>query len=250
VDETEPTGSASKPGLRGPAVTALVAMAGVALVLAIEPFRAAAGHAVSGDAEELRAALDGVGGVVLVVVLSLLHSVVFYPAEILDTAVGFVYGFWVGLALVMGGWMLNAFVAYEIGRYGARPLLYRAFGQDRFERYEQAIERGGVGLLIGMRLVPIVPFSLFTYAAGAAQVPLGRLLWTTAVGYLPITALFVYLGAELDELSPTDPILIVGGIGLVAAVYVGHRLRGRLGFGGSPRRDAEKGPDPPGPLEP
>jgi uncharacterized membrane protein YdjX (TVP38/TMEM64 family) len=230
MDETESEGGKGRPGLRGPAVTAVVAMAGVALVLAIEPFRAAAGHAVSGDAEQLRAELDGVGGLVLVVVLSLLHSVVFYPAEILDAAVGFVYGFWVGLALVMGGWMLNAFVAYEIGRYGARPLLHRAFGRVRFERYEQMIERGGIGLLIGMRLVPIVPFSLFTYAAGAAKVPLGRLLWTTAVGYLPITALFVYLGTELEELSPTDPILIVGGIGMAAAVYIAHRLRGRLGL--------------------
>lgn len=228
MDEEEPTGGDGRPGLRGPAVTALVAMAGVALVLLVEPFRQAAGHAVSGDAEQLRAELDDVGGLVLVVVLSLLHSVVFYPAEILDAAVGFVYGFWVGLAIVMGGWMLNMFVAYEIGRYGARPLLYRAFGEDRFERYEQMIERGGIGLLLGMRMVPIVPFSLFTYAAGAAQVPLGRLAWTTAVGYLPITALFVYLGTELEELSPTDPILIVGGIFLAAAIYAGHRLRGRL----------------------
>jgi uncharacterized membrane protein YdjX (TVP38/TMEM64 family) len=213
-------------------VTALVAMAGVGLVLAIEPFRAAAGHAVSGDTAELRAALDGVGGLILVTILALLHSVVFYPAEILDAAVGFVYGFWVGLALVMGGWLLNAFVAYEIGRYGARPLMHRAFGQERFERYERMIERGGIGLLLGMRLIPIVPFSLFSYAAGAARVPLGRLLWTTAVGYLPITALFVYLGTELEELSPTDPILIAGGIAMAVAVFVAHRLRRRLGFGG------------------
>lgn len=229
MEDPETRAGEGRPGLRGPAVTALVALAGIGLVLAIEPLRAAAGHAVSGDTEQLRAELDGVGGLVVVVVLSLLHSVVFYPAEILDAAAGFVYGFWVGLALVMGGWMLNAVVAYEIGRHGARPLVHRTFGRERFERYEQAVESGGIGLLIGMRLIPIVPFSLFSYAAGAARVPLPRLLWTTAIGYLPITALFVYLGTELEELSPMDPILIGGGLAMALAVYIAHRLRGRLG---------------------
>ena len=209
-------------------MTAVAALAGIGLVLAIEPLRAATGHAVSGDAEQLRAELDGLGGLFVVVALALLHSIVFYPAEILDAAAGFVYGFWPGLALVMGGWLLNAFVAYEIGRYGARPLMHRAFGRERFEAYERMIERGGVGLLIGMRLIPIVPFSLFSYAAGAARVPLGRLLWTTAIGYLPLTALFVYLGTELEELSPTDPILIGGGVAMAIAVFAAHRLRGRL----------------------
>ena len=83
-------------------------------------------------------------------------------------------------------------------------------------------------MLIGIRVVPVIPFSLFTMVVGAARVPLGRVLWTTAVGYLPLTALFVYLGSQLEELSPTDPILIVGAIVLLAAIVIAHRLRGRL----------------------
>ena len=50
------------------------------------------------------------------------------------------------------------------------------------------IERGGATLLLAMRLIPILPFSLVSYAAGAARVPAWRFVWTTAVGYLPITA--------------------------------------------------------------
>ena len=69
------------------------------------------------------------------------------------------------------------------------------------------IERGGVTLLIGVRLIPIVPFSLVCYAAGAARVPPWRFVWTTAVGYLPITALSVYFGTRLEGLSLTDPLV-------------------------------------------
>ena len=78
------------------------------------------------------------------------------------------------------------------------------------------VEAGGVTLLLGMRLVPVVPFSFFSIAAGAARADLWTFLWTTAVGYLPLTAIFVYLGSRLETLSPTDPILWIG-----AAVLIG-----------------------------
>ena len=62
-------------------------------------------------------------------ILALAHVFIWYPAEILDTAVGYVYGFWVGLPLVMAGWLVNALVAYWIGRHAARPVLYRFIGR-------------------------------------------------------------------------------------------------------------------------
>lgn len=216
------------PGLYGLAITlAAVALTAI-VVLLVTPLREAAGHAISGDTEALRAELDGIAGVGLLLFLAMLHSVFFYPSEILNAASGFVWGFWAGLGLVMVGWLLNAWLSWEIGRHAARPVLFRAFGRDRFLRFEDAAERGGVFLLLAMRLIPIIPFSLFSIAAGAARVPIGRLLWTTAIGYLPITALFVYLGTQLEELSPTDPILIAGGVAIVVILYAAHGLRRRL----------------------
>ncbi len=195
------------------------------LILAIPGLRHAAGDAISGDTDALREELHGVAGVFTLFVLALLHTVVFYPAEILDTAAGYVWGFGPGLALIMAAWLLNAWAAWEIGRRAARPLLYRLFGHERFIRYEDMVERGGITLLLAIRVIPIIPFSLFTMVIGAARVPLRRVLWTTAVGYLPITALFVYLGTQLEKLSPTDPMLIGGAIVLLVAVIVAHRIR-------------------------
>ena len=44
----------------------------------------------------------------------------------------------------MVGWMLSALLCFAVGRSVARPLLDRWFGIERFERFERAIERGGV----------------------------------------------------------------------------------------------------------
>ena len=218
-----------------PLIGVAFAFAGIALlallVLTIGPLRDAVGDAISGDTGELRADLRGlgVGGALLVLLLGLVHVVVWYPAEILDAAVGFVYDFWVALPLIMFVWLVNALVAYWIGRHAARPLLYRFISRSRFDRLEALAERGGVTLLLGMRLIPIVPFSLFSYVAGAARVPLPRFVWTTLVGYLPLTAVFVYLGNRLEELSPTDPILWAGAAVLIALMLVTHRVGRMLG---------------------
>jgi uncharacterized membrane protein YdjX (TVP38/TMEM64 family) len=215
------------PPLIGVAITLVGIAVLAALVLAIEPLRAGIGEALSGDTAALREEIRGLefGGVLIVLALAIAHAVVWYPAEILDAAVGFVYGFWAGMALVMAGWMLNAIVAYWIGRHAARPLLWRVIGHERFEHLERIAETGGAAMLLTIRLIPIVPFSLFSIVAGAARVPHGRFMWTTAVGYIPITAVFVYLGTQLEELSPTDPILWIGAIVLIALVVLTHRLR-------------------------
>lgn len=195
-----------------------------ALVLAVPDLRDAFAAAVRGDTEEVRTEIDSLGaaGPPLILALCLLHSVVFYPAEIIDAAAGFAYGFFPALALVMAGWLLNGVICWAIGRSVARPLLDRWFGEERFERAEAMIERGGPTLLLAMRLIPILPFSLVSYAAGAARVPGWRFLWTTAVGYLPITAISVYFGTRLEGLSLTDPLVFGSAAALLALLLAGH----------------------------
>ena len=168
----------------------------------------------------------------MVFALALVHAVVWYPAEILDAAAGFVYGFGLGAAADHG--LLDRQRAASPTRSAPRraPPYLQARGAASASSGPRArSHEGGVTLLLAMRLIPIVPFSLFSIAAGAARVPIWRFTWTTAVGYLPITAIFVYLGSQLEELSPTDPILIVSAVVLVAMLLGVRYLRPRFGDG-------------------
>jgi len=192
---------------RPPLLEIGITLAGVALlgalVFAVPALHEAAVAAIHGDTETVRSEIEslGVAGPLLILVLALLHAVVFYPAEIVDAAAGLVYGFVPALLLMMCGWLLSGLVCFAVGRSVARPLLDRWFGPERFERIEARIERGGAKALIAARLIPIFPFSIVSYAAGAARVPTWRFVWTTAIGYLPITAISVYFGTQLDLLS-------------------------------------------------
>jgi uncharacterized membrane protein YdjX (TVP38/TMEM64 family) len=204
----------------------------------VTPIRDAVLDAAQGDTAKVREDLDDLGaeGALLILALALVHVLVWFPAEILNAAAGFVYGFWGGLALVMVGWLLSGLLAYYVGQHAARPLLYPLVGEERFKRLEALVERGGITFLLAARLVPIVPFNLLGYVAGATHVPLPRYMWTTAVGFLPITAYFTYLGSRLEEFSLEDPVVWAGAIGLVIALVGIRYLR--------PGAPAEPEPEP------
>jgi uncharacterized membrane protein YdjX (TVP38/TMEM64 family) len=205
-----------------------ITVAGIAamalIVVAVDPLRDSVAAALQGDHDEVRDQIDelGIWGPLLILALAVLHAIVFYPAEIVDAAAGFAYGFFPALALMTVGWLLNGLVCWAIGRSVARPLLDRWFGVERFERVERSIERGGPTLLLAMRLIPIPPFRIVSYAAGAARVPLWRFVWTTLLGYLPITAISVYFGTRLEGLSLTDPLAIGSALALLALLAAGH----------------------------
>jgi uncharacterized membrane protein YdjX (TVP38/TMEM64 family) len=195
-------------------------LVGVAVALAIPSLRNAVSDAIHGDTAAVRQDLNGnAAGALLVVWLAMVHVVVWYPAEILDAAAGYVFGFGVGFPLVLGCWILSGLASYAVGRNFARPVLYRVVGEERFLRLERLVHRGGAPFLLGVRLIPIMPFSLMGYVCGAARISLWRYVWTTAVGYAPITAYFTYVGSQLEGFSAEDPILWIGGAVLIVAIF-------------------------------
>jgi uncharacterized membrane protein YdjX (TVP38/TMEM64 family) len=205
-------------------------LVGVAVALLVPSLHDAVGDAIHGNTEQVRHDLgDSAAGPLLVLWLALVHVIVWYPAEILDAAAGYVFGFGVGFPLMLACWVVSGLASYAVGRHFARPLLYRIAGEDRFRGAEDLVHRGGAVALIGMRLIPIMPFSLMGYVCGAARVPLLRFTWTTALGYAPITAYFTYLGSKLEGFSAEDPILWIGGVGILLGMvgirYVLPRAR-------------------------
>ena len=193
---------------------------GIGVALAFPSLRGAMSDAFHGDTASVRQDLNGnAAGALLVIWLALVHVIVWYPAEILNAAAGYVFGFGVGFPLVLGSWVLSGLASYAVGRHAARPLLYRIAGEERFLRIERMIHRGGVLVLLAVRLIPIMPFSLMGYVCGAARIPLWRFTWTTAVGYAPITAYFTYVGSRLEGFSAEDPILWIGGGAIILCLF-------------------------------
>jgi uncharacterized membrane protein YdjX (TVP38/TMEM64 family) len=204
-------------------ITIAVVVVAIAAIASIPDARHAASLSIHGDLTGLRTYIKslGAGGFALLFALMLLHTVLPYPSEILTTTAGFVYGFVPGMLFAIFGWTVVAFLTYVIGRTIGRPVLRTILGK-RFTELERGVETGGVRLMLVARLLPIVPLSLLGYVVGATRGNLWRLMWTSFIGYLPLTAVVAYLGSQAKSLSTSNPILWICVIAIVALIVGSH----------------------------
>jgi uncharacterized membrane protein YdjX (TVP38/TMEM64 family) len=217
---------------------------GVAAIAAVPELRHCVSLVAQGHFPALRAYIRslGAGGFALLLGLMVVHAIVWYPSEIVTTTAGYVYGFAPGLGFAVGGWLLAALLSYALGRSVGGPLLRRLLGR-RFEWLTTTIERGGTSLLLSARLIPVVPFALLGYAAGATHTSLWRFSWTTVVGYLPLTIAVAYLGSRAQTLSTNDPLLWIAVAVVVALLLTAHIFRQRATKEPRGNKTSTRGPE-------
>jgi uncharacterized membrane protein YdjX (TVP38/TMEM64 family) len=123
------------------------------------------------------------------------------PKNLLGIAAGVVWGFGVALVLVYVGALIGAAASFVIGRLLGREAVERLTGA-RVARLDDLLARRGFLAVLGVRLVPVIPFTLINYGAGLTAVRRRDYALGTAIGILPGSAAYVALGAFGFELGP------------------------------------------------
>jgi len=209
-------------------LTAAVVVTG--LLFTIDPIRDAVSAAFAGDLGEMRSELDSLGALAALVLIgiALVHAVVPFPAEFPTAAAGFVLGFAVAFPVMVVAWTVSCLAAYLLARGVGPPVLNRLVGRERMAATDRLIAKGGWQILLAGRLIPVVPYNVVSYAAGATRVPIGRFTWTTAVGVMPLTALTALLGQRLQEPRFDDPVLGAVLLGVILLLALARPVGGRL----------------------
>lgn len=112
---------------------------------------------------------------------------------------GWFFGFWQSLAMVTASLTLAALAGFSISRYVLRDFLHSRFGKH-LGKLERALDREGAFYLLTLRMLH-VPFTLVNYASGASHLRARTFAWTTFVGLIPSTMIFVGVGANLPTLQ-------------------------------------------------
>lgn len=98
---------------------------------------------------------------------------------------------WVWLASIVGG-AAGYLLARTIWADSARRIL------GRYHEKVQSLGRGSAFLTtLRFQLLPIVPFGIFNYAAGASRIPFVPYILGTAIGILPGSVAAVYVGDRI-----------------------------------------------------
>lgn len=148
------------------------------------------------------------------------------PKSVLSVAAGLVYGLAAGIAVVFAAAILGAVAAFWLGRLLGRDAVEKFTGA-RVEKIDDLLQRRGLAAMIGVRLIPVLPFTVINYAAGLTSLRWRPYFLGTAIGILPGTVSYVTLGAS--GLQPGWQLYLALGIlallTLAGFVAAGRRRR-------------------------
>ena len=195
------------------------------------------------DVAQLRADVAGAGPAApaLFVLGYAVATLAPLPKNVLTSAAGLLFGLVEGVVVVLLGALLGAVAAFALGRALGRDAVERITG-TRAARVDALLSRHGLLAVLGVRLVPVLPFTVINYLAGLTAVRLRDYVGGTALGIVPGTIAFVALGAY--GTSPGSWPFVVAVLGLVALTAGGaaaahrHRRRGATPESDRPERAA------------
>ncbi len=118
------------------------------------------------------------------------------PATPFTLAGGAIFGTVLGSVLNWCGAMLGAMGAFLLANGLGRDALRRLLG-SKADKLDGLVERGGFATIFRLRLLPVVPFNLLSFAAGLAGVPLRAYLLGSALGIVPGTVVYTYFADSL-----------------------------------------------------
>ncbi len=116
------------------------------------------------------------------------------PKTVLSAAAGLLFGLVEGVLLVWVAALSGAVIAFALGRALGRGAVERLTGA-RMARVDALLGRRGLAAVLGLRLVPVLPFTAVNYGAGLTAVRPRDYVIGTALGILPGTVAYVALGA-------------------------------------------------------
>jgi len=157
-------------------------------------------------------------------------AVLLLPASVLTLGAGFVWGPFVGLAVVLPSATVAATVAFFLGRTVARGWVQRRMADNpRFRAIDEAVGSGGFRLVLLLRLSPLFPFNLLNYMLGLTRVSPRDFILGSFIGMAPGTFMYLYLGSLVTSASQllsgerpsAGPVgIALSAVGLIATIVV------------------------------
>jgi len=115
------------------------------------------------------------------------------PGTIVMSALGAVYGFWLGGLIATIGSMLAGILGYGVGRFFDEKFAKRWLGEKDFEKGKTLFDKRGAWVVAVSRALPILP-EVLSCMAGLLRMPFGKFVIALACGSIPMGFLFTWIG--------------------------------------------------------
>ena len=184
------------------------------------------------DTTEWAASAGPAGWALFAAAQALVAMVGIVPASLLGLAAGGVYGVGLGFVLAALGTMAGGWFAFTLARSLLRPWVERMLARrvnSRLTQLDAAVARDGWRFVCLLRISPVMPFALTSYALGLSEIS-GRDYLLGTLASLPALAGYVAVGALAHygllsatggvQSGPFGWVLLVVGIAATAALVL------------------------------
>ena len=143
-----------------------------------------------------------IGGPLVYIVVTVISVVALTPGWIPMALAGLLFGFLPGLVYALFAVTIGAALALLVGRTLARRWVERRIaGNERMLALDDALEDQAFTIVVLTRVALVIPFNMLNYAYGLTRVRPGIFVAATAVGMLPIVAMYAYLGSVAEDIG-------------------------------------------------
>ncbi len=118
------------------------------------------------------------------------------PGTIPTLAGGAIFGIARGMLFNTIGANLGALLAFLLARYLGRDFVARVL-KGKGATLDEKIGEHGLGTILYLRLIPLVPFNALNFGAGISRVSLRDYVLGSLIGMLPGTLVYTYFADAL-----------------------------------------------------
>ena len=171
-------------------------------------------------------------GFLLVVALMVLIAFTgFLPASLIGIASGSIYDLGEGFCVAALATMLGAWVSFAISRSLFRGVFERLFSRrSGFRHLGEQVAKGGWRFVCLLRMSPIMPFALTSYALGLSGVSVRNYMLGTAAS---LPALFAYVcigwfarhGISGKFVDTSNLQRMIFGVGMAASIFLAFYVK-------------------------
>lgn len=124
------------------------------------------------------------------------------PIGVLSLTAGLAFGPVVGFFTIMAGALIGTSLTFWISRRFGRSFVEKRL-RGRFKSLDEELTKSGIGTVLFIRVLPIVPYEVLNYTAGLSKIRFRDYGLATFLGLIPGAAIAAFFGDSLKEpLSP------------------------------------------------
>ena len=160
---------------------------------------------------------------VIIIAGYVIGGAVLFPVTVLTAVTIVTFGPVTGNIYGLAGWLASASLGFCVGRYVRLDWLKTVLG-ERFERLRSAAEKRGLLAVLGLRVLPVAPFTIVNLFIGASGIRFADFLLGSMLGRIPGLLAFTLFAVQLRSLAQSISLakflsVMVG----LALVFIGQR---------------------------